>query len=141
MENNSHLIICYKGDISALVLFCQQQEGDICFPPLPKLSSIVEEQDRVMQSIDLYPTQLIKKLNAQLDLDDDLLVAEPGFYEQVETPKGIVTVYMARFKLLDPPHELMLQRHCKMQNLTALRGGSPAEMALLRKAYSHFMGD
>ncbi len=141
MENNSHLIICYKGDISALVLFCQQQEGDICFPPLPKLSSIVEEQDRVAQLIELYPTQLIKNINAQLQLDDDLLVAEPGFYQQVETPKGIVPVYMARFKLLDPPHELMFKRHCKMQNLTALRGSSPTEMALLRIAYGHFMSD
>ena len=141
MDNNSHIILYYKGDISALTLFCQQGGGNICFPPLPILSSIVEEDEKSPQSIHLFPTELIKILNDQLQLDDDILVAEPGFYEQVESPKGIVTVYMARFKMLDPPHKLMADRNCKMMPLTALRGGLPPEMALLRKAYSQVMED
>ena len=139
MDTNSHIILYYKGDISALTLFCQQQEGNICFPPLPILSAVVPEDEIRPQPIDLHPTKLIQKINAQLQLDDDLLVAEPGFNEQVETPKGIVTVYMGRFRLLDPPHQLMAARHCKMQPLTALIGRPPAEMELLRRAYIKVM--
>ncbi|MGR9116026.1 MAG: hypothetical protein ACU85E_09690 [Gammaproteobacteria bacterium] len=139
MDNKSHIILYYKGDISALTLFCQQADGNICFPPLPKLSAAVDEDHVSPLPVELYPTKLISRINVQLRLDDDLLVAEPGFYEQVETPEGIVTVYMARFKLLDPPHKLMAARSCKMQPLTALIGRPPAEMELLRRAYSKVM--
>ena len=139
MDTNSHIILYYKGDISALTLFCQQADGHICFPPLPKLSEALPENERQSQSINLHPALLIKNINAKLQLDDDLLVAEPGFYEQVDTPDGIVSVYMARFKVLDPPHQLMAARQCKLQPLTALIGRPPAEMELLRRAYTAVM--
>lgn len=139
MNNNNHIILYYKGDISALTLFCQQQDGNICFPPLPKLSSFIEEEEQKPLSIDLRPTELIKKVNQQLQLDDDLLVAEPGFCQQVETPKGIEMIYMARFKVLDPPHHLLAASNCKLQPLTALVGRMPAEMDLLRSAYIQLM--
>ncbi len=141
MNNNSHIILYYKGDISALTLFCQQESGSVCFPPLPKLSSLIEEDELRPQLVDLHPTALIQKINEQLQLDVDLLVAEPGFCEQVETAQGVVNVYMARFKLLDPPHKLMSARNCKMQTLTALMGRPPAEMELLRRAYVTVMED
>lgn len=139
MKHNSHIILYYKGDISALTLFCQQESGSICFPPLPKLSSIIEEDELQLKLVDLYPKELIRKVNEQLQLDIDLLEAELGFCEQVETAQGIVNVYMARFKLLDPPHKLMAARNCKMQTLTALMGRPPAEMELLRRAYVKVM--
>ena len=141
MQNKEHLIIYYKGDISALVLFCQQQDGSICFPPLPKLSATLPEDEVKAEHINLHPTALMKQINEQLQLDDDLLVAEPGFFQQVETPDGIATVYMAKFKLLDPPHQLKRERHCTMKNLTELIGGSPPEMELLRRAYVQVMED
>lgn len=136
---NSHLILYYKGDISALTLFCQQDNGSVCFPPLPKLSIALDEDEVSPQPVNLFPTNLINKVNTQLKLDDDLLVAEPGFYQQVETPQGIAIVYLARFRLLDPPHQLMAKRHCKMLSLTGLIGRPPAEMELLRRAYTLVM--
>ena len=141
MAEAAHIMLFYKGDISALTLFCQWPEGDVCFPPLPKLSAIVAEDDIKPQPIELYPKSLLNAVNEALHLDDDLLELEPGFYQQVEQPTGIVTVYMARFKLLDPPHEIMAQRHCKMQPLTSLIGRSPTEMELLRRAYTLVMED
>lgn len=138
---NSHLMLYYKGDISALTLFCQQADGSVCFPPLPKLSLALDEDEVSPQPVSLFPTDLINAVNVQLQLDDDLLVAEPGFYHQVDTPKGVVMVYMARFQLLDPPHRLMAERHCKMQPLTGLIGRPPAEMELLRRAYTLVMED
>ncbi len=139
MNHNNHIILYYKGDISALTLFCLQQDGHICFPPLPKLSSFIEEDKKIPQSMNLFPVTLIKKINEQLKLDDDLIAAEPGFYQQVETPDGIRTVYLARFKVLDPPHKLLAERNCKLLPLTALRGRMPAEMELLRSAYTQLM--
>ena len=139
MDNNSHIILYYKGDISALTLFCQRPDGHICFPPLPKLSETLTEDAFRSETVALRPTKLIKMVNKQLRLDDDLLEAEPGFNEQVDTPHGVVTVYMARFKLLDPPHQLMAERDCKLQPLTALIGRMPAEIELLRRAYTLVM--
>lgn len=138
MQHN-HLILYYKGDISALTLFCQQADGSLCFPPLPKLSAVVDEDQRTPQPVDLFPTQSIEAVNCQLGLDDDLLMAETGFYEQVETPQGIAMVYLARFRLLDPPYRLMEARQCKMQPLNGLIGRPPAEMELLRRAYTLLM--
>jgi hypothetical protein len=74
-----------------------------------------------------------------LQLDNDLLRIEAGFSEQVDCPGGMITVHMARFTLLDPPHKLMQQRNCRMRTLPELRGRPPAEMELLRRAYVKVM--
>lgn len=134
-----HLLLYYKGDISALTLFCQQADGHLCFPPLPKLSLPVDSENPPEETVELYPRELIDGVNRLLRLDDDILQAEPGFYCQIETPDGMTMVYLARFRLLDPPHRMMAERHCKLQTLTALMGRPPAEMELLRQAYLHLM--
>lgn len=136
---SNHTILFYRGDISALTLFCQWPDGHVCFPPLPKLAEVLETDDQVPQTVMTHPAALIKQINATLKLDNDLLVAEPGYYEQVDTAQGIACVYMARFALLDPPTSLMKERRCKLQPLTGLIGRAPAEMELLHRAYVHLM--
>lgn len=138
--NNYRLILCYKGDISALTLFAEQADGNICFPnKLPLLSSPIEPEDYQATKISLLPSVLINRINQQFDLPNDLLRTESGFNEQIETPKGIITVYLARFNLLDPPHKLMQAKGCLLKTLPELRGKSPSEMELLRRAYSYLM--
>jgi hypothetical protein len=138
--DNHRLILYYKGDISALMLFAQQKNGSICFPePLPLLSSTLDSKQPSDSNIHLHPAMLLNAMNQLLQLDDDLLRIDGGFSEQVDTPKGSITVYMARFTLLDPPHQLMQSRQCKMQTLPALRNSHPAELELLRRAYIHAM--
>jgi hypothetical protein len=139
MNNTSHIMLYYKGDISALTLFCQFENGGICYPPLPKLSSILEEGEAKPEIMDLYATKLITELNQDWQLDDDLLVSEPGFYQQVETANGIVTVYLARFKVLDPPNDIVKANKAKLLRLTELVGRLPTEMELLRRAYTSLM--
>ena len=137
---NHRLLLYYKGDISALTMFAQQNSGSVCFPkPLPALSSALEEDETEAGNIRIHPASLVSAINQILKLDNDLLSVEPGFCEQVDAPGGIITVHMARFKLLDPPHALMLSRHCKMKTLPELRGRPPAEMELLRRAYVKVM--
>jgi len=139
MSNTSHIMLYYKGDISALTLFCQFEDGGICFPPLPKLTSILDEGETQPEIMDLHGTKLIQQVNDQWQLDDDLLVSEPGFYQQIETPSGIATVYLARFKVLDPPMECVEANNAKLLRLTELVGRLPTEMELLRRAYTALM--
>jgi hypothetical protein len=134
------LLLYYKGDISALTLFAQHSNGSICFPePLPTLSSALEQEEFEETKVSLHPSMLVNHINQLLNLDNDLLKAETGFSEQIDTPGGIITVYMARFMLLDPPHKLMQSRHCRMRTLPELRTRPPAEMELLRRAYVKVM--
>jgi hypothetical protein len=138
--DNHRLMLYYKGDISALTLFTQHENGSVCFPkPLPVLSSTFETKQPPSDNVCIHPAVLLNAINQLLALDNDLLRIEAGFSEQVDTPSGIITVYMARFTLLDPPHKLMQERQCKLQTLPALRNSPPAELELLRRAYTHVM--
>lgn len=139
---NSHrLLLFYKGDISALTLFLQQASGSVFFPePLPPLSEALEEDDDAPTGkVSVHPAMLLSTANQILQLDNDLLRIEAGYAEQVDAPGGLITVYMARFTLLDPPHLLMESRNCKFRTLPELRGRPPAEMELLRRAYVKMM--
>lgn len=134
------LLLYYKGDISALTLFAQQANGSVCFPDaLPALSSAREDEEALEDKVSLHPAQLVNAINRSLQLDADLLRIEAGFSERIDTPGGEITVYMARFMLLDPPHKLLQNRACRLRTLPELRGRPPAEMELLRRAYVHVM--
>ncbi|WP_027147648.1 hypothetical protein [Methylobacter tundripaludum] len=134
------LLLYYKGDISALMLFAQHSNGSICFPePLPALSSALEPEEFITEKVSTHPAMLVNNINQLLQLDNDLLRVEPEFSEQIDAPGGIITVHMARFMLLDPPHKLMQSRDCRMRTLPELRGRPPAEMEMLRRAYAKVM--
>jgi len=138
--NKHRLLLFYKGDISALTLFAQHSNGSICFPtPLPALSSALEQEEFEDSKVSIHPSVLVNAINQLLQLDNDLLHAEAGFSEQIDTPGGIITVHMARFMLLDPPHKLLQSRDCRLRTLPELRGRPPAEMELLRRAYIKMM--
>ena len=133
-------MLYYKGDISALTLFAQHASGSICFPSaLPDLSSALVQEEFEDSKVSLHPAALVNAVNQLLQLDNDLLQVESGFSEQIDTPKGIITVYLARFMVLDPPHKLLASRDCRMRTLPELRGRPPAEMELLRRAYVKVM--
>jgi len=138
--NNHRLLLYYKGDISALMLVAQHSNGSICFPePLPALSSTLEPEEFISEKVSTHPAMLVNNINQLLQLDNDILRVEPEFSEQIDAPGGIITVHMARFMLLDPPHKLMQSRDCRMRTLPELRGRPPAEMELLRRAYAKVM--
>jgi hypothetical protein len=138
--SNHRLLLLYKGDISALVLFAQQNNGSVCFPePLPALSSPLDSENSPAGTVSLHPSVLVNPIRQRLQLDEDLLRVESGFSERIDCPGGIVTVHMARFMLLDPPHKLMQSRDCRLRTLPELRGRPPAEMELLRRAYVKVM--
>ncbi len=134
------LLLYYKGDISALIMFAQRENGSVCFPEsLPALSVAMETEELMPGKVSTHPAMLVNRINQILRLDNDLLRIEPGFSEPIDTPKGVMTVHMARFMMLDPPHQIMQGRGCRMRTLPELRGRPPAEMEVLRRAYVKVM--
>jgi hypothetical protein len=137
---NNRVILYYNGAISALTLFVQHANGSVCSPsPLPLLSSALESEETVHDVVSTHPAAVVQAAGTALDLPIHLLKAESGYRERIETPGGIITVYLARFDLLDPPHQLVESKGCRFRTLTQLRGQPPAEMELLRRAYAYTM--
>jgi hypothetical protein len=139
-HNAARLLICYKGDISALVLFAQQANGSVCFPEaLPALSSTLDGAPEPAEKVSPHPAMLLNGINSQLQLQPDWLRIEPGFSEYVAVPDGIVHLTLARLTALDPPHRLMQSRNCRLRTLPELRNVAVAELELLRRAYLRLM--
>ena len=85
---NHRLLLYYKGDISALMLFAQHSNGSICFPePLPALSSTLEPEEFKVGKVSIHPAMLVNNINWLLQLDNDLLRVEPEFSQQIDTPR------------------------------------------------------
>jgi hypothetical protein len=136
---NRRVIIFYNGAISALTIFAQFTNESVCYPsPLPVLSSYLalDEQPAILE---LPPANLIPEVCAQLGIPDDLFKVNPEYIERVDTPDGIITVYLLRFSLLDPPNALMTEKGAKLRRLTELRQRPTAELDLLRRAYATIM--
>lgn len=136
----SRVILYYNGAISALTLFVQHPDESVCSPaPLPVLSSVLEDNEMPLDSAHPAPADIVRTISEVMGLPTDLLLANSGYLEQVDTPGGIITVYLARFNALDPPRQLMAEKGCNFRTLTELRNRPPAEMELLRRAYALVM--
>jgi len=140
--SRARLILYHKQSTSARTRFLRLDYGGICaFDPLPALSSYIdvdddfEENDNVM----LHPAQLISNAELRMGLDSGGLSADGDFHARVDTPNGIVHVYLARFTTIDPPFETAEHIGGKFIALTEARGRPPAEMELLRQAYAVVM--
>ena len=136
----SRVILYYNGAISALTLFLQHPDESVCTPsPLPALSSVLEEDDTPLTIALRAPADMVASISNAMGLPANLLQANMAYRELVDTPGGIITVYLARFNALDPPRQLMSEKGCKFRTLTELRNRPPAEMELLRRAYALVM--
>ncbi len=137
---SSRVILYYNGAISALTLFVQHPDESVCTPsPLPLLSSVLEDDEMTLNSSHTAPAYIVSAIGQTMGLPANLLQANTGYREQVDTPGGIITVYLAQFNTLEPPRQLMAEKGCKFKTLTELRTRPPAEMELLRRAYALVM--
>jgi hypothetical protein len=133
----SRVIFYYNDAISGgLTLFAQHASNSVCSPtPLPALSSVLDEDEVSLSIVHTPPADVTSIISHTMKLPAHLLQANTAFREQVDTPDGIITVYLAHFKALDPPHQLMAEKGGKFKTLTDLRNSPPAELELLRRAY------
>jgi len=140
LSKSSRVILYYNGAISALTLFVQHPGESVCAPsPLPALSSVLEEDEMPLNIAHTAPADIVSAISKAMGLPANLLQANVGYREQVDTPGGIITVYLAKFNALDPPRQLMAEKGCQFRTLTELRTRPPAEMELLRRAYALVM--
>lgn len=141
--NSARLILCHVHRSSSRTLFLRHASGSIITPePLPLLSTLLEEgeADPKETTVFLHPTALILDYCAKLGHPPDFLHVEGEFHERVDTPDQTLSVYLARFTSIDPPKAFYDERGSRFCAITELRGGHPAEMALLRLAYQALMG-
>ncbi|MFZ2170262.1 MAG: hypothetical protein WAW61_11570 [Methylococcaceae bacterium] len=137
---SSRVILYYNGAISGLTLFVQHPDESVCTPsPLPALSSVIEPEEMPLNIIHTLPEFIVNAICKAMELPEHILQANTAYREQVDTPGGIITVYLAQFNALDPPRQLMAEKGCKFRTLTELRNRPPAEMELLRRAYALVM--
>lgn len=130
------LLLYYKGDISALILFAQHANGSVCFPePLPALANPLQQALPTPEKVSQHPAQLLNHVNRSLNFAGELLKLETGFNEIIDSPGGPITVHLARFMLLDPPHALLQSRQCRLKSLPELRRLPATEIELLRRVY------
>ncbi|MFM8333747.1 MAG: hypothetical protein ACKN9T_18890 [Candidatus Methylumidiphilus sp.] len=136
----ARLILYHSQSTSARTLFLRHASGSVIAPtPLPPLSTLLDDGDGEA-GLFLHPAALIRDYCLKMELPTDLLQAQGEFHGRVETPQRIVSVYLARFTCIDPPRELFAEGGGKFCAITELRGGHPAEMGLLQRAYQTIMG-
>ena len=139
--SKARLILYHKQSTSARTRFLRLDYGGICaFEPLPTLSSYIDDDDFDNDdNIRLHPAQLISDAEQRMGLKNGGLAADGDYHARVDTPDGIVHVYLARFTAVDPPFETAENIGGKFIALTEARGRPPAEMELLRQAYAAVM--
>jgi len=136
-DNTIRLITYHKQATSARTLFLRLN-GSVCVPhSLPQLSQYLEKlQDLPVVT---HPAALVAQTEKQFNLAADSLQIEHEFRAQVDTPDGTVTVYLARFTMIDPPRAEVESQEGKFIALTEARNLPSVELQLLRQAYSFIM--
>ena len=141
--HEARLILYHSQSTSARTLFLRHESGSVIAPePLPFLSTVFEEGEFIVgdEGVLLHPATVVHNYCVTFGFPPSLLLVEGEFHERVDTPQCILNIYLARFTSIDPPRALFADRGGKFCAITELRGGHPAEMALLRRAYQAIMG-
>lgn len=132
------LLLAHKQKTSARVRFLRFPHGLCAFEALPKLSTVYE--DPPSAQVEMHPSLYLRSAEAALGLDNGGLALEAEFSASVDTPDGPIRVRLATFATVDPPFEIAERFGGRFIAITEARGGSPAELELLRQAYTALMG-
>jgi hypothetical protein len=136
------LLLAHKQKTSARVRFLRFPHGLCAFTPLPKLSTVFDEAPA--SRVETHPGVYLRSAEAELGLLGGGLALEAEFSASVDTPDGPIRVRLATFTSIDPPFEVAERLGGKFIAITEARGASfstaPAEMELLRQAYTVLMG-
>lgn len=131
------LLLAHKQKTSARVRFLCFPHGLTAFQALPALSAVLE--DPPISTVELHPSLYLRAAEAQLGLETGGLALEAEFKAMVDTPNGLIQVRLATFTRIDPPFEIAERLDGKFIAITEARGRGPAELDLLRQAYTVLM--
>ncbi|OYY93952.1 MAG: hypothetical protein B7Y41_09555 [Hydrogenophilales bacterium 28-61-23] len=132
------LLLVHKQKASARVRFLRFPHGLCAFEALPKLSTLFEAPPS--SQVELHPSLYLRAAEAALGLENGGLALEGEFSASVDTPDGPIRVRLATFTGIDPPFEVAERLGGKFIAITEARGCAPAELELLRQAYTVLMG-
>ena len=132
------LLLAHKQKTSARVRFLRFPHGLTAFQPLPALSTVFE--DPPASRVEMHPGTYLRSAEAQLGLAAGSLALEAEFSACVDTPDGPIRVRLATFTSIDPPFVAAERLGGRFIAITEARGCAPAELDLLRQAYTALMG-
>jgi hypothetical protein len=141
---NLRVIMYHKYPTSALTTFLMQDEG-VCLPGrLPKLAQLVDAvtpRHADTGNVVAHPSPLLRYVAEWLAVPQEELELDEEFCEKVDVAGGPLTVYLVRFAGIDPPLDAAERIGGRFILLTEGRGLPPAELDLLRRAYTVIMED
>jgi hypothetical protein len=132
------LLLAHKQKTSARVRFLRFPHGLCAFAALPALSSVLE--DSPASRVETHPGLYLRSAEAQLGLAAGSLALEAEFSASVVTPDGRIRVRLATFTSIDPPFDAAENLGGRFIAITEARCCAPAELELLRLAYTVLMG-
>ncbi len=136
--DDMRLILAHKQKTSARVRFLRFPHGLTAFQALPALSSLLDQPPS--STVETHPGFYLRAAEQTLGLDAGGLALEAEFNACVDTPEGLVRVRLATFTSIDPPFDMAEALGGRFIAITEMRGISPAELDLLRQAYTVLMG-
>ncbi len=136
--DDMRLLLAHKQKTSARVRFLRFSHGLTAFQALPTLSTALDEMPP--STVEMHPGVYLRAAEQTLGLDPGGLALEAEFNAGVDTPEGLVRVRLATFTSIDPPFDMAEALGGRFIAITEARGISPAELELLRQAYTVLMG-
>ena len=138
LPSDLRLILAHKQKTSGRLRFLRLAHGTLAFTPLPKLSVLLD--DAAPPRVAHHPAFILKAAEDWLRLPAGSLEHEAEFRATVDTPDGPVAIHLLSLATIDPPFAEAEALGGKFAAITELVGGMPAEMDLLRLAYSVILG-
>lgn len=137
----TRLIMYHKSGSSGMTKFLRQDNKTVCaFSALPILSTVLDKHERpIDEKILSHPSPLIKQAAEWLGMEQASFELDSEYCEKVDVADGPLTVYLVRFKTIDPPQANAEKVGGRFITLTEAVGLPPAEMELLRRAYEVIM--
>lgn len=132
------LLLAHKQKTSARLRFLRLPHGLCVFDPLPALSTLLEDPPEIR--VEPHPSLYLRAAEGRLGLPSGSLTLEPEFRAAVDAPGGPIRVRLATFTDTDPPFAAVEALGGRFIAITEARDCAPAELELLRLAYSTLIG-
>lgn len=132
------LLACHKHATSAMVRFLRLPWGVTLFGALPAGARLLDGEPRLAP----HPAAWASELARWLSLPACSVSGDGGFRRRLWLPDGSErAVLLLRFIGIDPPFEAASGRQGRFVTLLEARDLATAELALLRAAYEHLLGE
>jgi hypothetical protein len=132
----TRLIVYHKHPSSARTLFLNLK-GTVCLFEGILESSKVTVPPPEMETV--AARSLITATEETLGLASGSLEMQTEFFAEVDSEQNHISTYLARLTSLDAPLDAVAQADGSLISITEARGLPPAELNLLRLAYSFIM--